>query len=35
MVTSREGWGVGIDWEFMTGTYKLLYLKQVTKKDLV
>ena len=35
MFPSKEGWGVGIDWEFMTDTYKLLYLKQITNKDLL
>ena len=29
-----KGWG-GIDWEFGIDTYTLLYLKQITNKDLL
>ena len=29
------GWGKGIDWEFGIDMYTLLYLKQVTNKDLL
>ena len=35
MVTREEGQGVGIDWEFGIDTYTLLYLKQITNKDLL
>ena len=35
MVTSREGWWGGIDYEFGIDMYILLYLKQVTNKDLL
>ena len=36
MVTRREGCaGVGIEWEFGIDMYTLLYLKQITKKDLL
>ena len=30
-----EGWGRGTDWEFGIDMYTLLYLKQITKKDLL
>ena len=30
-----EGWGGGIDWEFGIDMYTLLYLKQITNKDLL
>ena len=33
MVTRGEGRGKGIDWEFETDMYTLLYLKWVTNKD--
>ena len=29
------GWGKGVDWEFGIDMYTLLYLKQITKKDLL
>ena len=35
MVTRGEGWGGGIDWEFEIDMYTLLYLKQITNKDLL
>ena len=28
-------WGGGIDWEFGTDMYTLLYLKYITNKDLL
>ena len=35
MVARREGWGEGIVREFGMGMYILLYLKWITKKDLL
>ena len=35
MVTRGEGGGGGIDWEFGIDMYILLYLKQITNKDLL
>ena len=35
MITREEGQGVGIDWEFGIDTYTLLYLTQITNKDLL
>ena len=36
MVTGAgEGWVGGIDWEFGTDMYTLIYLKQITNKDLL
>ena len=34
MVTSRKA-GIGIDWKFGMDLYTLLYLKQITKRDLL
>ena len=35
MVTSGEGGGAGIAWEFRIDLYSLLYLKWITNKDLL
>ena len=35
MVTGGKGGGGGIDWEFGIDMYTLLYLKQITNKDLL
>ena len=35
MVTSGEGWGKGIVREFGRNMYTLLYVKWITKKDLL
>ena len=35
MVTRGEGCGGGIDWDFRTDMYTLLYLKEITNKDLL
>ena len=35
MITRAEGWQVGIDQEFGVDMYTLLYLKQITNKDLL
>ena len=35
MVTRREGWQGGTDWEFGIDMHTLLYLKQMTNKDLL
>ena len=35
MVPDREGWEGGIDWETGIDVYTLLYLKQITNKDLL
>ena len=34
LVTRGEGWDGGMDWEFGTDMYMLLYLKQNTNKDV-
>ena len=35
MVIKRERYGRGVDWEFGIDMYTLLYLKQVTIKDIL
>ena len=35
MVTRGEGSGGGVDWEFGIDMYTLLYLKEITNKDLL
>ena len=35
LVTRGEGWQEGIDWEFGTDMYTLLYLKWIANKDLL
>ena len=35
MITGGKGGGGGIDWEFGIDMYTLLYLKQITNKDLL
>ena len=35
MFTKEEGWEGNIDWEFGIDMYTLLYLKQITNKDLL
>ena len=35
MVTRGKGRGGGIDWECGIDMYTLLYLKQITRKDLL
>ena len=35
MVTRGEGWQEGIDWEFGTDVYTLLYSKWIANKDLL
>ena len=32
---TREEWGGGINWEIGIGTYTLLYIKEITNKDLL
>ena len=35
MVTTGERWGEGIDWEFGTGIYTLLYMEWMINRDLL